>query len=150
MVNTYLTNSLKRFKKYNMSLEGGVIGKLAASAVGGIVLEQLMEIRPFIFMMLILVVCDLITGISAARSKGEKISSWGLRRTVQKFVLYGIAIALSKGMEYTFSFPQLVYVVAFYICTTEFFSNLENIGDVTGTNLVSKVKELVGSKIRDL
>ena len=123
---------------------------LAFSLVGGFITEMFMEIRPFIVFTLILVVADLITGILAAHKRGEIISSWGLRRTIVKFVLYGIAIVLSKGMEHVFSVPQVVYVVAFYICLTEFYSNLENIGEVTGTNVITSVKNLLTDKINNL
>ena len=125
-----------------------VIAKLFASVLVAAAFEMFIEVRSFLILLFILVLCDLITGVSAARKKGEKINSKGLRRTVSKFVMYSIAIILSKGMEHVFGIPEVVYVVAFYICTTEFISNLENIGAVTGINIAERIKDIINSRIK--
>jgi len=130
-----------------MSIES-IVAKLAASVIGGMIIEQLVEIRLFVILILLMVVADLITGISAARCRKEKISSWCLRRTINKFSLYTLAIVLSQGMEYVFQIPQIVYVVAFYICATEFISNLENIGEVTGTNIAAQIKDVIKARLK--
>lgn len=133
---------------YKSKMTESILTKLGFSFLAGTAAELFFAtVEPFIFMVLFLVVADLITGISAARNRKEKISSWGLRRTIQKFTLYSIAIVLSQGMEQVFNIPQVVYIVALFICATEFLSNLENIGEVTGVNVAAKVKELLASKL---
>lgn len=79
---------------------------------------------------------DFITGIAAARKRGERISSSGLFRTITKIILYMIAIVLSRIFElYFISWLPVTSVTAGYIAITELKSNYENIGEYTGTNL---------------
>jgi len=120
---------------------------LVISFIGGAILEQIIEVRPFLILLLALVIADLLTGLSSARHRGEEIRSWGLRRTIVKFSLYAIAVVSAQGMQYVFGIPQVTYVVAFYICATEFLSNLENIGEVTGTNITGEIRKFLISKI---
>ena len=54
----------------------------------------------------ILVLCDLYTGVKAAKSRKEAITSDGFKRTVAKVTLYFIAILLSRGMEVVY-FPNI-------------------------------------------
>jgi len=122
--------------------------KVVAGLIGGFWGDMLIEVCPFLILVFLLVLCDFFTGVTAAKNAGEKINSKGMRRTVSKFVMYCIAILLSKGMEHVFSVPQLVYVVSFYICATEFISNLENIGKVTGINIAERVKEIINSRLK--
>jgi len=98
----------------------------------------------FVFMAFVLVVVDFITGIRAAKKRGEKIRSRGLYRSIEKFALYFIAIAVSEHMSVTF-FPSVpvTEVVSFGICITEFFSFAENVETVTGVNIVRRVKKVI-------
>lgn len=116
------------------------------SLVFGSLLSYIIEVKAFLIIMIILVACDLYTGIKAAQKRGEVIKSWGLRRTTSKMTLYFIAIMLSKGMEVAFNIPQLVYICALYVCITEFKSNLENISFVTGINIVDQVMAVFKKK----
>ena len=134
---------IPRFRLMKLSLTIGLVRIIG----GSIIREILNEVTPFLVLLLVLVVADLYTGINAAKHRKEDIESWGLRRTVQKFVLYAMAVLLARGMEYVFGLPQVVYVVAFYICVTEFLSNLENIGEVTGTNITGEIRRFLMSKI---
>lgn len=114
------------------------------SILGSGILQSFVEVKNFLFIMLALVICDLITGIQKAKKKGEKIHSFGLRRTTQKFVMYSIAVMLSKWMTDVFYFPiDLVYIVALFISITEFKSNLENISYVTGVSLLDQVYNFI-------
>lgn len=104
--------------------------------------NYLIPIKAFIFITLGMVAGDLITGIMAAGKRGERITSAGLSRSVVKFVMYAVAIVASHAMEDVYfkgSFP-LVYTVAGYISVTEFWSLLENVGTVTGADIVSVIK----------
>jgi len=98
----------------------------------------IMPVYPFIAMAVALIVVDFVTGIRKALSIGDKITSRGIARTVNKFLLYPSAILLCEGMERVFfdnsSIVPLTYIVASFICATEFKSVLENIGAVTGVD----------------
>lgn len=97
---------------------------------------------PFVSIIFILVLADLFTGTRAARSRGEDLHSKGYRRTVEKFVLYFVAMLLSEGMRRVFvPIVPVTYIVAFAIALTEFRSNVENIETVTGVKIWNVVKE---------
>lgn len=107
-----------------------------ATAVGGVIAAHLAPVGPFIAIVLCLVIVDLITGIRAAVKRGEMIRSIGLRRSIEKLVLYFFAILLAEGMRNVFmpAIP-ITYVVALAIASTEFKSNIENIEEVTGVTI---------------
>ena len=95
---------------------------------------QVLAIGPFVILSVVLVLCDAYTGIQAARFRGEKIISRGLRRTITKIVMYFIAILSSRAIEIVFKLPEwagICYAVSGLITYTEFKSNLENIGQYT-------------------
>jgi phage-related holin len=97
---------------------------------------------PFIVLVMALVITDLYTGTKAAKARGEKITSRGLKRTVEKIVLYFAAIMLSKGMGDVFSLPiDFTYITAFTISLAEIKSNFENIHTVTGVNIWQSIIE---------
>lgn len=100
----------------------------------------LVPVHHFLWFTMVLVLCDFITGIQAARHRGEALFSTGFKRTVVKITLYCMAIMLSHGMDLVFFAPKglsfdLVWVVAGIIGLTEFKSNLENIAVVTGIDI---------------
>lgn len=114
------------------------------SAVMGWVTSFVLPISHFLIFTVFLVICDLITGTKAAVHREEKINSKGLRRTVEKILLYFIAILASEGMRYVFiPSVQLAYVAAFAIALTEFKSNIENIETVTGVNIWGYIKNKI-------
>jgi phage-related holin len=83
-----------------------------------------------------LVCADLMTGVFAARKRGEQIQSRKMARSVSKIIFYFIAIILSRLMEVVF-FPQIpiANITAGYIALIEFKSNIENIGTITGIDI---------------
>lgn len=104
----------------------------------------LVPVGHFLLFTIALVVCDLFTGVWAAKTRKEEIHSRGFKRSVLKISLYFVAILLSRGMKVVF-LPDLdvdiAYVVAGIISLTEFKSNLENIHVVTGTNIWSLIAD---------
>lgn len=114
------------------------------SAIFGWILSFLWPVWPFLILMIALTMTDLYTGTRAAKKRGEKINSRGLRRTVEKIVLYTAAILLCEGMKTVF-FPALniTYIAAFTVCLTETKSNLENIYQVTGTDVWANVRDFI-------
>jgi phage-related holin len=99
---------------------------------------------PFIVFMIFLICADLITGTKAARKRKEKITSGGFRRTVEKFVLYFLAILAAEGMTQVYlPAVPLAYMVSFTIALTEFKSVLENIESATGVGLLEAIKSRI-------
>lgn len=119
-----------------------LIKKSLVGSIGGWMLSKIMPIAPFLAFTIVLVFCDLITGLMAAKKRKETIHSKGLRRTVQKIVLYFIAIILSQGIKEVFmqSMP-ITYMVAFIIAIAEFKSNIENIEAVTDIKIWSFIQD---------
>lgn len=60
---------------------------------------NLMPVASFLAVGIVLVISDWITGISAANKRGDKITSRGLYRSVQKVVFYSLAIMLVVSVE---------------------------------------------------
>jgi phage-related holin len=114
---------------------------LSAWAMGFI-----MPISSFLVFTVALVVMDFMTGVQAARHRGEKLRSRGFMRSVQKITLYFAAIMLARGMDTVFFSPKgmffdLTWLVAILIAITEFKSNLENISAVTGVGFWRVISE---------
>lgn len=87
---------------------------------------------------LALVVVDMITGIAAARKRGEKINSHGLKRSVIKLIIYQVAIMVSHLTEVYMlkgAIPLTVFVSGL-VGTTELLSVLENLNSISGSDLL--------------
>ncbi len=87
---------------------------------------------------LALVVIDLITGIWAAKRRGEPITSQGLRRTLTKLAVYESALLLAfLAEQYLISdLLPVSKIVSSYIGVVELKSVLENVNDIGGNDLL--------------
>jgi uncharacterized membrane protein len=102
----------------------------------GFIASFFIPIKGFLLFTVFVVFADTITGILAARKRGEPITSKGLYRTSQKVVVYFVGIMIFEGARNTFSLPfNITYMVAFTIATTELYSISENIKSMTGVNI---------------
>lgn len=128
---------------------------IALAIAGGYVAAFLLPVVNFIVIIGALVFADLITGVRAAKHRGEydnAKASEGFRRSVDKMVMYLTAILLARGVVVAFNIPveylPLTYIMALYIAIVELKSNLENVAQVTGIDLwlviADKLKALVG------
>lgn len=105
-------------------------------------------IKALIFSVGFLIFVDCVTGVWAAKTRGEKISSAALRRTVSKMVIYQMAILSGFLVEhYMISelFP-ISKLVAGAIGMVEFKSVLENSTVITGQDLFKSLIQKLGSK----
>ncbi len=118
-----------------------LIKAFAATTIAATV-NYFLPLQSFIAITFCLVCADLVTGIQAARARGEAVQSIGLRRTATKFTMYSFAILAAHGVQnvYLKDFP-LVFTIAAYIGVTEFWSLLENVGTVTGTDVLGAVRD---------
>lgn len=118
--------------------------KAALSLIGAFLVVHLLPIAHFIVIGSLLVACDWFTGVWASITRNEKITSQGLRRTVRKIVFYSLGIVLVLVVESAFFHTYyLVTTLALYISMVELFSNLENIGTITGSNIIGVVRKTI-------
>lgn len=89
----------------------------------------------------LLVVLDLITGLLASRKQGIPITSFGLKRTVVKLLVYEAAVLLAFLVNQYLTGPAipLVHLVSSLIGVTELKSNYENINILSGGNLLTSI-----------
>lgn len=111
-------------------------------------IQVLVPVQTFIITTLVCVVADFITGVAAASKAGERITSYGFRRTILKFLMYSVAIILAQQMQqvYLTGLP-VAYTIALYIGLTEFWSVLENVGKYTGTDVLNAVRHWLVMKL---
>lgn len=94
-----------------------------------------------------LIFADLFTGIMAARKRGEKVSSAGLRRTVTKMVVYNVAI-ISGFLVQTYminDFLPFTSLISGVISVVELKSILENLNTINGTDIYKIIVDKLGS-----
>ena len=109
---------------------------IAFAVCCGFIASFFIPIKGFLLFTVFVVFSDTVTGILAARKRGERITSKGLYRTSQKVVVYFVGIMIFEGARNTFSLPlNITYMVAFTIATTELYSIAENIKSMTGVNI---------------
>jgi len=109
---------------------------IAYSICCGVIFSFFLPIKHFLIFTIFVVFADTVTGIMAAKKRGEPITSKGLYRTSQKVVTYFCGIMIFHGASITFGLPsQITYSVSFIIAATELFSISENIKSITGTNI---------------
>lgn len=93
----------------------------------------------------VLVAADMVTGIIAARKRGESLTSAGMRRTISKLVVYQIAMISGFLVEkYTLiSVVPIAKIIAGLISATELKSVLENVSSSANVDvfkdLISKL-----------
>ena len=95
----------------------------------------------------IVIMTDLVTGIIAAKRRGEKINSAGLRRSISKIFVYQFSIIIAFLIEvYLMSgVVPISKIVAGLIGITEATSIFENLKSITGYDIFSAVLQKLGS-----
>ena len=99
-----------------------------------------------------LVAADMVVGIWKALKLKQRIRSRRMSDTVTKLLLYQIAI-MSGFLIETFIISELIPItklVATVIAVIEFKSIIESIESVTGKDLWSKIKSIIGRKSEDI
>ena len=101
----------------------------------------LMPIKMVIITAGVLIFADLITGIFAAKKRGEKISSSGLSRTVAKLAVYQTVIVTGFMLQVNLlnNLIPVVNLVGGVIGMVEFKSIIENANTILGTDLFKEV-----------
>lgn len=91
----------------------------------------------------VIVFADFISGVWAAKKRGEKITSYGIRRTITTKILpYQFAILCSHLVEKQFlTEVPLMKATAGFIAVAELKSVFENLGALTGLDFWNALKE---------
>lgn len=105
-------------------------------------------IKPLMIACGVVIMADMITGMLAARKRGEAINSASMRRTLSKMLIYQVAIITGFVLEIYMleSILPVSKVVGGVIGLVEFKSVLENVSVVAGQDIIGLVKEKLGSK----
>lgn len=69
---------------------------------------------------------DLLTGLWASTYLGIAITSNRLKRSVTKFVIYGLALIVALLISQTYGMPWVIMGISFFIATVEIKSISEN------------------------
>ena len=99
-----------------------------------------------------LVAADMIVGIWKALKLKQRIRSRRMSDTITKLLLYQIAI-MSGFLIETFIISELIPItklVATVVAVIEFKSIIESIESVTGKDLWSRIKTIIGRKSEDI
>lgn len=119
----------------------------AFTAATAWMLSFLLPIAPFIVLAFALVIIDTITGVIAARHRGEKVVSSKLRNTVRKITLYCLAILAAEAVR-TVLIPMVpvTHIAASAIGLTEFKSIIENVDEATDAGIGKALKKIFSKK----
>jgi hypothetical protein len=119
-----------------------------SKAVGLATLAVLLPIKAMVLAALALILLDAVVGTWAAKKRGEKITSAGLRRTISKMLIYSICL-ISGHVVGVFMLGGLVPVaslVAGAVGVVEIKSVLESAQEILGIDLFRAVIDKLGSK----
>lgn len=126
-------------------IEFGFASKFFALMVSGL-LAFLFPLKEVLIFVGFIVSCDFITGVIKAHKKGEVRSS----RMIDKFydsIGYFIGILIAHYAEIFFGDTvPLVKAVVAIIALTELQSVRENISEITGTDILKPIINLIKSK----
>ena len=111
-------------------------------------LAVLAPMKPILLVTGFLIFADLLSGVLAAKKRGEPITSHGLRRTLSKTFVYNMAIISGFLVErYLLSdFIPILKITSSVIGISECISIFENLNTIDGSNIFKKVVDLLGSK----
>jgi hypothetical protein len=111
-----------------------------------------LPIRELMLTIGFLVGADMVVGIWKALKTGQKIRSRRMSDTVTKMLLYQLAIVSGFLIEKYIITDMLpiAKLIGSVIAIIEFKSIVESIESVTGQNLWTKIKEVIGRKSDDI
>lgn len=118
----------------------------------GALSQFLAPIADFIFVIALLMTADFITGIQAAKKRGEAITSQGWRRTATKIVVYSLLIIVCEEIKMIFFKDidvKVTYAIALFIVMIELKSLSENIKTITGIDVWGKITEMFPSQTKE-
>lgn len=133
--------------------------KLTYGLMGGIT-AFFLPLPLLVFWVFMFVIIDMITGMLAAKNRGEVLTSKKLKKTLSKLICYMTIILLARGINvHVLPMVELYacYITSGIICFVELFSILENFYDITGNQVFRlltqwskmKMKETTGLSLEE-
>lgn len=94
----------------------------------------------------VMIFADLVTGVMAAKKRGESITSAALRRSITKIFVYEAALMLAFLAErYMDAALPFVKMASGMISLTEIKSIYENLNEISGNQLLRVLIDKLGS-----
>lgn len=94
----------------------------------------------------VMIFVDLVTGVWAAKKRGEIITSAGLRRTITKMLVYEATIMLAFLAEHYMSdILPFVKMASAMVSVVELKSIYENLNSISGLDLLKSLIDKLGS-----
>jgi hypothetical protein len=125
---------------------GAWIAQLAGIGIAA-VSSFVMPVKSYLLCIVGLVLVDMYTGWRAAHKRsGATFNSKGMGTTIEKVMLYMLAVLICHGVDISFGldgFASCTYAAAGLITGRELLSNLENIDAITGMNLAQTVRNAI-------
>lgn len=124
----------------------------------GTLLAQVCLVAAIVFLAMAV---DLASGLYKAKVRGEVHSSWGLKRSVQKFILYEGAVLIAGGIDILFMTCRIMKlvgidiihgiaiftcIIGILLCIVEIWSLREKADEKTRKD-INRASELIGSII---
>lgn len=113
------------------------------------------------FIVLCAMVIDLISGLIKAKQRGEIRSSWGLKRSLNKFIMYEGGMLIAAGidllmhashiyylfaLEAIYGIPVITCLLGVFLLVVEFLSVREKADEKTRTEM-SRVADLASKMV---
>lgn len=120
-----------------------------AGSLYGYLLNFIIPIKYFLFLVGILVLVDLYFGTRAAKKGGDKINGDGIKKCVEKTKDYFVAILVTEAMRLVFFKDSLniTYVISGIISVAEYYSIIGHVSELTGLDILTTIKEYIGDRI---
>ena len=121
------------------------MNEVIAKWIMPLMLAMLAPIYPLMGAVGVLIAADLVTGILAARKRGEAITSRAMSRTITKALVYQLAVISAFALEGLVGLP-VAKLIAAVIGLVEFKSLAENVKAITGVDLKQVIAKISSQK----
>lgn len=108
-------------------------------------------ISTMIYVILLFILIDFLTGMYAAHKTHKPIISSKLKKTLEKFVFYSLAVIVGYIFQKEIlSGINLVQLVGGFIASIELLSIYENIKKITGLDIINQVKAYLQEQLKKI
>lgn len=115
--------------------------------------ECVQKMLPFLLVMVVVIVADLVFGVKAAKFRGEVVRfSGAIRRTINKFIEYLCWISLAVVIDVAFKDVgvPLRYIILSIVFIVELQSCFNNYLEPKGKRIKINFKEIFGGKLKGI
>lgn len=111
-------------------------------------LSYFSPLKGFALALILAVVIDFVSGIWAAKKRGEKIRSHVMRNSVTKLLCYSLTIIFCWVIQkevFIFEWAKIVNLATALIVLSELKSILENFGNITGNKVFNRIFKAINN-----